>query len=1059
MRKWFVRSVVFGVVGLCAAAVVLYYRWTNPAAVRQEVIVELQKHFPGALINLDSARLRLLGGIQVQELRLTRKDDNEKLEFLHIPRGVIYHDKEKLLEGQLSIRKLELYRPRLRVHRLADGTWNLDGITGPLRPHIPIPTIVIHQGTILLEDRSKAGNIVQFEINDVHLVVINDPTPTVIIEGGADSPLAGKVLVQGTWDRIGGDFDLFAKTVNLRLSPDVLKRLGTLIPAKATERLELDGSADVELRLAVRPQLPVPVSYRLKCDIAKARVQHPSLPLPIDDLATTLRYDQGELVIDQLSARSGDATVTASGRVPYPTTGDTLEAEFELRNISWTPNVAALLKPEWRDIVDLFEPEGKATIKGLLSRRQGQWSMTSDGREPHIAIHPQEGSAKFKKFAYPVSKITGLVDLRFVSERVNVDVEGLASGRPITVKGAWIIQKPYPDARFEIQCLGVPIDEELLRALPGQAQKIARSFRPAGRVDFHVDARHALDADDFRSVFRIRFRDATVRWDEFPIPFEEVSGRLDIMPERWEFTEFQGRYGAGIVRVQGRAIPIEGTDDQRLHVEIAGQNLTMDPALRQALEKRGALHRAWETFRPSGRLHFSASIDQASTALPDMDVRVEVQGPRIEPTFFPFAMSEVSGKFRYRGLRVELEQVRAKHEGSLLRIDRGGIDLHAGGGFYADLPEIEVRDLKADEQLMEALPPAVQGFARSLGSDDAFDLKTKLVVAQASDPGSQPDLYWDGQLWCRNATLRPGLELNDVTGGVACIGRYTHGKLQSLEGNVKLQTASLFKQPFKDVHAHFRIPEDTPEILSMGLRAPLYGGDVAGEIRFDLRSTLRYEINLTASQVDLEKLGKHNFGPDSKYNGTAAGRLHLVGTSAGTETLDGNGSLDVPNCKLYNLPLLLDLIKFLGLRWPDRTAFEELHAKFAIQGRQVRLSRLELYGNAVSLTGQGDFNLDGSKLNVDFYPSWARIEQLLPPSLRNVSPAVSKNFLVIEMRGKVGGDAKELIFRRKIVPGLMDPLIAIRDRISPPPEAQTQEYAPMPVTAPPVIPSVRRREP
>jgi len=1059
MRKWFVRSVVFGVVGVCIAAVVLYHRWTNPAAVRHQVLVELQKHFPGAVINLDSARLRLLGGIQVHELRLTRRDDPDKLEFLHIPRGVIYHDKEKLLEGQLGIRKLELHRPRLRVHRLADGTWNLDGITGPLRPHIPIPTIVVHQGTILLEDRSKAGNILQFEISDVHLVVINDPTPTVIIEGGADSPLAGKVVVQGTWDRVQGDFDLLAKTAKLRLSPDVLKRLGTLIPREATENLELDGSADVEIRLGVRPQLADPISYRVRCDVAKTRVKHPLLPLPLDDLAATLRYDQGELVVERLEAKSGEASVTAAGRFPFPTTADAFEAEFELRNLPWTPQVAALLRKDIRQVVDLFEPEGKATLRGVLARRAGEWTVASDGREPHIAILPLEGKARFKKFPYPTSKVKGLVDIHLLNPRVDVDLEAIAAGRPVTVKGSWVIKKPYPVARFEIQGTGMPIDEELLRAMPPQAQKIARGFRPTGRVDFYVDARHAADADDFKNIFRIRFRNATARWEEFPVPLEDVSGRLDILPERWEFTEFQGRYGSGTLKVQGRAIPIEGTDDQRLHVEIVGQNLAMDPSLRQALERRAGLHRAWETFRPSGRLHFAASVDQASTASPAMDVRIEVQGPRIEPAFFPIALSDVSGKFRYRGDRVELEQIRGNHDGTLVRIDRGHVDLHAGGGFYAEIPEIDVKSLRVDDDLLGALPPPVQGFVRGLGSNDAVDLKTRVVAAQASEPGSQPDLYWDGQLSCKKATLRAGIELTEVTGGVACVGRYSRGKLQSLQGNLNLQNASIFKQPFQDVHAHFRIPEDSPEILAMGLRAPLYGGDVAGEIRFDLRSTLRYEINLTASHIDLEKLGKHNFGQASQYNGTAVGRLHLVGTSAGMETLDGNGSLDVPNCKLYNLPLLLDLIKFLGLRWPDRTAFEELHAKFAIQGKQVKLSRLELYGNAVSLTGQGDFNLDGTSLNVDFYPSWARIEQLLPPSLRNVSPAVSKNFLVIEMRGKVGGEAKDLLFRKKIAPVLVDPLMAIRDRISPPAEARPQDFAPTPVVPPTAFPTVRRREP
>ena len=46
----------------------------------------------------------------------------------------------------------------------------------------------------------------------------------------------------------------------------------------------------------------------------------------------------------------------------------------------------------------------------------------------------------------------------------------------------------------------------------------------------------------------------------------------------------------------------------------------------------------------------------------------------------------------------------------------------------------------------------------------------------------------------------------------------------------------------------------------------------------------------------------------------------------------------------------LDLIKFLGLRWPDRTLFEEAHAQFAIRGRRVRLGNVELFGNAVSFT-------------------------------------------------------------------------------------------------------------
>src|SRR5262245_22624497 len=116
-RKWIVRGLVFSVLAGLGCAVAIYLRWTNPAAVRQQVIGRLQELFPGATISLDSARLRILGGVSLSELRLTRRDDPEQTELAHIPSATLYHDKEKLLEGALTIRKVELHRPRLRLIR------------------------------------------------------------------------------------------------------------------------------------------------------------------------------------------------------------------------------------------------------------------------------------------------------------------------------------------------------------------------------------------------------------------------------------------------------------------------------------------------------------------------------------------------------------------------------------------------------------------------------------------------------------------------------------------------------------------------------------------------------------------------------------------------------------------------------------------------------------------------------------------------------------------------------------------------------------------------------
>src|SRR5262249_46309595 len=156
---------------------------------------------------------------------------------------------------------------------------------------------------------------------------------------------------------------------------------------------------------------------------------------------------------------------------------------------------------------------------------------------------------------------------------------------------------------------------------------------------------------------------------------------------------------------------------------------------------------------------------------------------------------------------------------------------------------------------------------------------------------------------------------------------------------------------------------------------------------------LRYEMNLTASQINLAEFGRHNLGPKSQLSGVASGRIFLHGFGTGIDTLDGNGSIDIPRGHFYNLPFLPDFLKFLGLHWPARTGFEEFHTAFSVQGPKVNVQKVELLGSAVSLTGKGDFDLLSKKLALDVYPMWGRVEQLVPQQIRPLPTTISKNLL------------------------------------------------------------------
>jgi hypothetical protein len=641
----------------------------------------------------------------------------------------------------------------------------------------------------------------------------------------------------------------------------------------------------------------------------------------------------------------------------------------------------------------------------------------------------------FAKFPYPLERLSGAVDFNLLNRQVQVELTGNAGARPVFITGHWSGEGVQADASFDIRASDLTIDETLLKALsalPPETQTLARSFHAEGKLDVKAHVRHEPGAKEYRNEYHVRFHDASVRWDDFPYALTDVAGVLDIYPGHWEFHDFRGKHKDGQVAVKGRSTPkVHLPTGERSHgvsVEIQGRDIAMDDDLRQALRQIRKLQDTWDNFRPSGRLTFTAAIERPTPLSDDLGVQVELRGCAVEPKFFAYPLDDVSGQFRYGQHRLELMKVQAHHGATTLALERGTVDLHAG--HYADL-EIQAQDLRIDEALAQALPKKLQGAARALKIEGPLQLKTRLVIGQLPNPATPPDVFWDGQLWMRDAKLTTGMELSGVTGTVACVGRHDGQQLLGVEGNVSLDRVTVFKQPFANVQAPFQVRKEGPDALLVRLRAPIYGGDIAGEVCVHMNAPVRYELNLTASQIDLGEFGKQNLGADNtQLQGIAVGRLHMTGAGTGIDSLEGNGSLDVPNGRLgKDLPFLLDLIKFLGLHWPDRTAFEEMHARFSVLGKRVNIGRLELLSNAISLTGKGEINLDGTDAQVDFYPTLARFGQALPPLMRPLVPTVSKNILTIEVRGKVGARSEDLRFHKKLVPVVVDPLLVLRDRM------------------------------
>jgi hypothetical protein len=1020
-RKWLVRGLVLLAVGALAAAGLLYRYWTNPQAVRHQVIEQVRAHFVGVQVTLETANLRLFGGIAVRELRLSRRDDLDHTDFAYVPSGVIYLDKEQLMAGKRAVRKLELYRPRLRVLRGRDGRWNLAGILGPVEPDQPLPLIVLRQATITIEDATAVPGTPPLELRDVNLTLVNDPLPTVVFEGTGTSDAARTVCVRGQWQRATGEAALHVEADGIPVGPDLVQRLDSYCTELAKNLRQLEGVGKLEGDLTCQPETAEEWRHDLRLSLSQGKFQHARLPLPLEQIEASLHVVNGRVAHGTVSAHAGRAAVSLSvdDLVPCGSWESLPERarklDLQVKNLMLTPELFDQLPDELKEVWEDYQPEGPASLS--LTCEQDP----AGGWQRRCVIQPADLHAVCRYFPYALEHLQGTLEHESGSGReevLKINLVGRSGPRPIHIKGD--VRGPRGNRAVQVDLWGedLPLDQKLLDALgkvPGDYRRLVESFHATGRGNFRALIRREPGDAHFRNRILVFLHHVAARYDEFPYPLENVRGVLDIQPDHWEFRDFCATHKGGEFRTRGRSFPTPQGD--RLEMDIEGVNVLLDEEMAAALGKEPELRNTWATFAPRGRIEFKGRIERLAGQKPDIDLTVYPRGCAFRAEFFPCSMEEVHGKLRYARRWVVLERITARHGDSLFGLDEGLVYLKPEGGIWARLRGLEGNPLLLDDEFLAALPPALGKACRVLQLKDPLTLGTELVIDSAAGSDA-PVIYWDGSVGLRNASLETGVRLEGVTGVLACRGRYNGKRLDGVLGNLLLDQAVLFRQPLRDLHSQIEVTRDEPEVLKLpGLHARLFGGEIYGPVRVAFGPEVRYELNLTASRVRLEELGRHNLGKRAELQGLATARLFLSGEGNDLQDLKGSGSVDVPEGKMYNLPLLLDLLKVLGLRLPDRTAFEEAHAAFTIDGPRVHISRLDLYGNAISLRGQGRMNLDGSDMDLAFHADWARLTQMLPPVIDRIPMAVSDQLLRINLRGKLG----DVRITKEPVPLLMDP--------------------------------------
>ena len=184
---------------------------------------------------------------------------------------------------------------------------------GPTNLAERLPTVEIRDGTLTFEDREA----VVLQINKLRLTLLNDPLPTLTLEGQGEADVLGPVIFRGSIDRATMATHIEIEIPTVPVNEELWRRAALLYPSAAGHLRQLAGHGEVRIKFEL-PGSALPSDPRHKdghevaLKLRKGSFSHPRLPVTLQDITFETAIINGQVPTAIARAVSGPARVEAN---------------------------------------------------------------------------------------------------------------------------------------------------------------------------------------------------------------------------------------------------------------------------------------------------------------------------------------------------------------------------------------------------------------------------------------------------------------------------------------------------------------------------------------------------------------------------------------------------------------------------------------------------------------------------------------------------------------------------------------------------------------------------
>lgn len=642
------------------------------------------------------------------------------------------------------------------------------------------------------------------------------------------------------------------------------------------------------------------------------------------------------------------------------------------------------------------------TITSGVTGDAGTGMLSAKRLQLELYLGVRNGSMRFERFPYRITGVNGMIARKKEDHWDFPGFRGKAGTADIVATGGLYPNPNNPDnlaLNLRIDATGLAFDEPLRSALALYPQyDIIRGLNLRGKVNTSIHIGYEAKTNDFKLAF-----------EAYPIP-EVTSIRPEVFP--CELGRLQGKivYREGELiaeglRGQNRQMSCTAGLHCRFDRENGGWDVLLSPLCIDQIqfdrELQSAIPRPMlalvDHLRLKGFFNLSGSVRfcKATSDSPlqtTWDTNIILQQ---NEAAWKTPVRNICGRVGIRGLAVEDKSVQIHGE--------------------LDLDSLNVKNVQTTRMTG---PFYFNGNQLLFGRTVPYPTELNMYLDDFLRKRLFDDPNFQHQERQRSGATIPGraaMDLPEITRGQNAqnVSSPGFGQINSVTAQQTTPLKQVQIQPVQPISSSVvGLPSTTvvsaDELVGRNpIKAILFGGPLYLNGLIQLQNVPVYQIGFLLKDAKLADFTRDLSPNSKKLDGKLTLFAQLQGEGENMSTVKGEGGLIIKDAALYEVPQIVKMLQILSVREPDQSAFNSSFVDFEIIGKRLKLNRVFLEGNSLSLFGSGWLTLEGQEQILDLTMN-SRLG-----NVRNQVPVISD----------VIGGAGDQISQIKINGPLSDPVI------------------------------------